>query len=87
MKGNFNLSDKIAEHQNIDLNWIDVEDVKEFVKLLKKEINSQEVFRVINGELSKEIKDAFREGEEIGLKNKRKQDLEIIDKLVGDKLL
>ena len=89
MESDFCLSNKIdcfgelKEYENI----ISVNDIKKFIKLLKEEINSKEVWRVINGKLSQEVKDAFREGEEIGLKNKRKQDLEIINKLAGDKLI
>ena len=44
-KEQFNLSEKIAEHQSVDLNWIDVEDVREFIKRLKEEIEiSEKIF-------------------------------------------
>lgn len=73
VEDNFCLSDKIIEHHGEDMDWreIDVENVKEFIKQIKKEIE------ILNNDNGTPI---FEKKTINNFKNK-------IDKLAGDKLL
>lgn len=96
----FNLSDKVfekeieVEYQDSDHTHTDwakydllfLDDVKEFIRLLKKNIKEQTKWRVIRGDVDDQRKADFIEGEETGIENTKEMFLEFIDKLAGDKL-
>jgi hypothetical protein len=59
---------------------IDYFKFKEALERLREEINTRDVWRVVNGKAPKELIKAFNEGETIGKESRKKLDLEILDK-------
>jgi len=77
----FCLSDKIDEEAGVETEFILIDDVKEFIRLLKEEIKERERHFIETN-----IKYLTNSERDILLKHIKTKITDIIDKLAGDKL-